>query len=517
MSESKQKHTLRTVIIVAAVLLALAAAVFLIARHMRSQTVDVFNVSDMADTYWGDSTELTVQVTEGSVENIPLDEGMVQSFAVQKGDKVKKGDVLVRYDTSSYQLTLSSDQAEIAMLKSQITEAQRDIQAYRSMKPRQEVTPPPSPTPKPLPKTLDKIEAETPAAEETDGVKYYNCTVDTTVQADALLAVREREDKVAFRIYAERDLLGLWFVSGADLKAQFEDDWAPADWVLGKGLTLNGDGTVSIDFELPHFGVFESRLPVEEEEEPWIQPDPGGYTAEELAAMIRELSASIQDFQRDLRQAELKYKRDQLTGKSGEVYASDDGVVTYVADPHAIGVGDTLLTIRGSANAIVTVYVDELSLSTLQPGDLLTVNAYETGAMFTARVQKVGTEPSEEYSWDPNNSMYPVTCVSEDANVELNIGEYCSVMPEQKAESTDTLYLPMYFIREDAEGSYVLAVGENGRLERRAVSTGKVLWGSSIEITRGLTFEDRIAFPYGRSARPGSPTRDAEPSALWGE
>ena len=518
MNASGKKHTLRTILIVAAVLAALVAAVLLISRRMHSQTVNVYAVSDMAETYWGDSTELTGQVTEGSVENIPLDEGMVQSFAVQKGDKVKKGDILVRYDTSSYQLTLSSDQAEIAMLKSEINEAQRDLQAYRNMKPRPVVTPTPPPTPKPLPKTVETVEADTEPAEVIDGVKYFNCTVDTTVQAPALLAVRESGDRVAFRLYQERDMLGLWFVSGQDLQTLYDDEWEPADWVLGKGLTLNGDGTVSIDFELTHYGVFESRLPGGDEEDDgfWDDPDPGGYTAEEIAAMIKEKAVDIQNFQRELQQAEIKYKRDQLTGKSGEVCAANDGVVTYVADPHAIAVGETLLTIRGSASAIVTVYVDELSLQTLKPGDLLMVNSYETGAFFTARVQEVGSEPAEEYSWDPNNSMYPVTCVSEDADVELNIGEYCSVTPEQTSEQSDALYLPLYFIREDAQGSYVLAADENGHLERRAVSTGKMIWGSSIEITRGLTTDDRIAFPYGRSARPGSPTRDASPEALWG-
>ena len=74
----------------------------------------------------------------------------------------------------------------------------------------------------------------------------------------------------------------------------------------------------------------------------------------------------------------------------------------------------------------------------------------------------------------------------------------------------------MYFVREDSQGAYVLAAGEDGRLERRAVTTGKVIWGSSIEILRGLAMEDQIAFPYGRSARPGNRTQSAELEALWG-
>ncbi len=517
MNPAKKKQTIRRIVIAALVLLALVAAVVLIARQMRSQTVNVFNVSEVSETYWGDSTELSGMITEGSVDNIPLAEGMVESFAVKVGDEVKKGDVLLKYDTSSYQLTLSSDQAEIAMLQSQIAQAQQDISSYRRLTPSEAVTPPPAPTPKPTPTTVAVVETTTPPAEQIEGIKYYNCTADTVVRAAVLKALAVSGDRVAYRLYEGRELLGLWFVSGEDL-ARFGEEWAPEDWTLGTGLILNGDGTISIDLEAPHYGTFESRLPggEEEDEEP-IPFDPGsGYSAAEIAEMIRERQSAIQTYQRQLQQAQLKYKRDQLTGQSGEVKASDDGVVTFVADPHTIAAGQTLITVKGSANATVTVYVDELSRETLRPGDEVSVMAYETGSSFLAKVDSVGSEPSPEYSWDPNSSMYPVTCVAEESDLELNVGEYCSVTPMQEQEASDHIYLPMYFVREDEQGSYVLAADENGRLERRAISTGKIIWGSSIEILRGVTVDDQIAFPYGRSARPGNRTQHAELDALWG-
>ncbi len=518
MNPAKKKQTIRRIVIAALILLALVAAVVLIARQMRRQTVNVFNVSEVSETYWGDSSELSGMVTEGSVANIPLDEGMVESFAVQVGDEVKKGDVLLKYDTSSYQLTLASDQAEIAMLQSQIAQAQQDISAYRRMTPSEAVTPPPEPTPKPTPRTVDVVETTTPPNEQTDGVKYYNCTADTIVRADVLKALASTADRVAYRLYSGRDLLGLWFVSGEDL-ARYGEDWEPEDWTLGDGLILNGDGTITIDLNAPHYGTFESRLPGADEDEdydPWPFDPGSSYSAAEIAEMIRNAQSSIQGYQRQLQQAQLKYKRDQLTGQTGEVKASDDGVVTFIADPHAIAVGQTLITIKGSANAIVTVYVDELSRETLRPGDEVSVMAYETGSSFLAKVDSVGSEPSEEYSYDANSSMYPVVCVAEESDLELNVGEWCSVTPMQAQEMSDHIYLPMYFVREDDQGSYVLAAGENGRLERRAIATGKIIWGSSIEILHGVTADDQIAFPYGRSARPGNRTQHAELDQLYG-
>ena len=514
-----KKKTIRRVIIAAVVLLALVAAVVLIARSMRRQTVNVFEVSQVSDTYWGDNTELSGMVSEGSVENIPLAEGMVEEIKVQVGDSVKKGDVLLKYDTSSYQLTLSSDQAEIAMLQSQISKAQQDIQSYRRMTPAEAVTPPPAPTPKPAPQTVDVVEENTPPAEQTSGVKFYNCTVDTVVRAAVVRALRDSGLEAAFRIYEGRQLLGVWYLSGTDLAAAYPEDWEGEDWTLGTGLTLRGDGTVLLDLSAQHFGAFESRLPGAEDDDfdDWPAVDYGsGYTAAEIAQMISQLQKDIQGYQRQLQQAELKYRRDQLTGQSGEVRAANDGVVTLVADPHAIGTGETLITLKGSANASVVVYVDELSLDSLQVGDEVSVMAYETGSFFTARVSKVGTEPDSDYSYDPNQSMYPVTCVSEDPDVELNMGEWCSVTPMQAEMESDHLYLPLFFVREDDQGSYVLAADENGRLERRAITTGKIIYGSSVEILRGLTEEDQVAFPYGRSARPGNRTQSADLDALWG-
>ena len=512
-----KKTMIRRVVIAALVLLALTAAVVLIARTVRRQTVNVFDVSMVSETYWGDSTELSGMVSEGSVENIPLSEGMVQEILVKQGDTVKKGDVILKYDTSSYQLTLSSDQAQIAMLQSQIAQAQQDIQTYRRMTPSEDITPPPAPTPKPAPVTVPVVEANTPPAEQIGGVKYYNCTVDTVVRGAALQALRVSGEEAGYRLYDGRNLLGVWHLTGSDLATQHDDAWAPEDWTLGAGLILNGDGTIAIDLGETHYGVFESCLPGDEEIDIPDWTDYGsGYTRAEIAQMISDLQKSIQQNQRELQKAQLKYKRDQLTGQTGEVKSPADGVVTLVADPHAIAAGQTLITIKGSANASIVVYVDELSLDSLRVGDEVSVMTYETGVSFLAKVSEVGTEPSDEYSYDSSQSMYPITCVSEDADVEVNMGEWCSVTPMQTEEVSDHIYLPLYFVREDEQGSYVLAADENGRLERRAVSTGKTIYGSSVEILRGVTVEDQIAFPYGRSARPGNRTQSAELDALWG-
>ena len=58
-------------------------------------------------------------------------------------------------------------------------------------------------------------------------------------------------------------------------------------------------------------------------------------------------------------------------------------------------------------------------------------------------------------------------------------------------------------IRTEEGRSYLYVLGEDGRLEKRFVTTGKSLWGSYTEILEGLTAEDYLAFPYGKNVRDG--------------
>jgi len=56
---------------------------------------------------------------------------------------------------------------------------------------------------------------------------------------------------------------------------------------------------------------------------------------------------------------------------------------------------------------------------------------------------------------------------------------------------------------------YVLKADENNRLVKQYVKTGKMVW-QSVEILSGLTMEDRIAFPYGKTAKEGVKVEETE-------
>lgn len=58
--------------------------------------------------------------------------------------------------------------------------------------------------------------------------------------------------------------------------------------------------------------------------------------------------------------------------------------------------------------------------------------------------------------------------------------------------------------------SYVLKADENDRLVKQYVKTGKIIYGDTIEIKSGLTEDDRIAFPYGKTAKEGIRVVDSD-------
>ena len=59
--------------------------------------------------------------------------------------------------------------------------------------------------------------------------------------------------------------------------------------------------------------------------------------------------------------------------------------------------------------------------------------------------------------------------------------------------------------------------GENGKLEKRFVVTGKTIWDSHVQILGGLSPDEFIAFPYGKNVKPGVPTEQGDYSTLYEE
>ena len=177
-------------------------------------------------------------------------------------------------------------------------------------------------------------------------------------------------------------------------------------------------------------------------------------------------------------------------------------------------VGEVFLRVQGESRFAVTLYVNELMLGEVTPGTTVQLMCYESGTMASAVITEIGTDPVENYysGGNMNASTYQVTAEITDAEAQPRLGEWCQAtldgqMPDAPS---DTLYIPMFLIREDDGGEYVMRADEHEHLQKQYITTGKTLWGSYVEIRQGVTMDDRLAFPYGKAVREGAPVVDGD-------
>ena len=180
---------------------------------------------------------------------------------------------------------------------------------------------------------------------------------------------------------------------------------------------------------------------------------------------------------------------------------------------------EPVVEVSGGGGYYITGALGELDLGKVKLGDTVDISSWMTGASCQGEIVEISDFPTDNSSsWGDGNSnvsYYPFKVfVSEDAN--LQPGDYVD-MSYQKTVTTDgnTIYLQTMFIRTENGKSYVMARGDNGRLEKRWVQTGRDLWGSYTQIRGGLSLEDYVAFPYGKDVREGAATVEASADELY--
>ena len=86
--------------------------------------------------YWGDSQESNGPVTTDKIQTVFLsDTQTVTDILVQQGDEVKKGDVLMTFDTTLSDLQLERKRLEVEKLKLQLEDEKAQLRNLNGMKP----------------------------------------------------------------------------------------------------------------------------------------------------------------------------------------------------------------------------------------------------------------------------------------------------------------------------------------------------------------------------------------------
>ena len=244
-----------------------------------------------------------------------------------------------------------------------------------------------------------------------------------------------------------------------------------------------------------------------------------GYTSAELTAMKNEKQAQIKQLQFDIKMGKAELKIMQKEAADGKVTAEFGGVVSDILEPaQALETGEPLMKVTGGGGYYVEGTVSELALDTIQIGQTVTVNSWDTGAVYTGRVVEIGSYPAEnqDYYYGSSNVSYYPYKVFIDESADLQDGYYVSLVIQSEEAAAGTLYLQNAFLRSEGNRTYVFVRNAEGLLEKRYLECGVSTDGYMTPVYAGITEEDYLAFPYGKEIVEGAPTFEGTDQDLYG-
>ena len=129
--KGKKKILLAVVLVL---VLAVGITSIVVIRNRNKTVVKVFPVSMLNSSDWFDTdTSLTGTLTSDYIQEVHIDGGQkVKKVYVKKGDKVKKGDILLKYNVSEKELDLKLQKLQIQSSKMEIAEMEKELKKLKN-------------------------------------------------------------------------------------------------------------------------------------------------------------------------------------------------------------------------------------------------------------------------------------------------------------------------------------------------------------------------------------------------
>ncbi len=560
----RMSKKLKKGIIAAACVVGVCGAVWgglTIARNAQRGDVNVYAVNDFAMTdYWGDTSNTSGMVTTDKLQKIYISQSQtVKKVWVKEGDSVKKGTALVSYDSTLTQATVERAKIDYDRQTENLEVMKNELELLKKAKNKETLEAEKTKLEAELQAEISRLDGAggydpekavepglvTPMAEGSGNSKdkpiYYYWLTDEPLSDKVLRNLLHGTeinratpmDKTptvsTYLVLVSRDkdkMGGMPTSRGLLITETFTPD-STEQPVEGAPIS----GTVSISFrfcDLPEYIDPERTYDSDKYKEltrkiAQIQELlDASMTQLEINKAILEKAQAVKEQEVNLKVAKLKLDKKLAELGDGNVYAEFDGTVKAVRDPDAAyNNSEAVVELSGGGGYYVTGTLSEMDLGSVQVGDSVSISSWMTGAACEGTIVSIDDYPtSNGNNWGDGNSnvsYYPFKVfVTEDANLQPN--DYVDIQYQKDTsaeESGSSLYLQSMFIRTDNGKSYVMARGEDGRLEQRWVQTGRDLWGSYTQIRGGLTIDDYVAFPYGRDVVEGAHTQEATTDQLY--
>ena len=546
MKRNKKLKKLIIILVVAAMLAGIGLGGWYFLANRNTEPVHVYEFLNLGMTeYWGDSQESYGPVSTDNIQTVFLSPTQtVTEILVSAGDTVQKGDILMTFDTTLSDLALERKRLDVEKLKLQLEDAEERLTEINAMRPM--VIPQPDEDPE---EDEDLGEKLTEAYFISENSDYDGSSADlalicwlnsATAVDDALLEELRLKAEEYQTINAEKEPEATEPENPEEETTETTEPTEPEEITVEKFYVIfkvtegnrelaakttwegiyaiqSGDGFSFKFFDAALMSDHTLAPDEDAEEEPEIDFG-SGFTAAQIAEMRAQQEKTIRDLEFNIKMAEADYKIAQTEVSDGNVYAQIDGVVVSLLNPdEAMMMQQPVIKVSAGGGFYVEGTVSELDRDNMVIGQEVTIMDWNTGMTYVGYVESLGDYPSAEGYWNgmgnPTATYYPFK-VFVDESADLQSGSYVSI--QFSAGTTEHgVYLENPFLRTEGGRSYVYVRGEDGKLEKRYVTTGQSLWGSYTEILEGLGEEDFIAFPYGKHVKPGAETVEGDYSSLY--
>ena len=241
-----------------------------------------------------------------------------------------------------------------------------------------------------------------------------------------------------------------------------------------------------------------------------------GGTAAEIQQQIKDKEKEIRDYQLDIKETNLEIKDIQKKLNNQTIKSTLNGVVKTVGDPEKeSNDGKPLIQVVSSEGLYVQGTVSESKMNKLKVGATLSGYSYDNGVSFTAEVREISPYPSDNGQDGANASSYPFTAYIADASGLSNNSWAELTLLDEGDGPGEGIYLEKPFVRTENGQYYVMKDDGTGHLTKQIVQVGGIQYGSSYQITGGLSMDDKITFPYGKDVREGAKTEEGTLDDLY--
>lgn len=560
----RMSKKLKKGIIAAACVVGVCGAVWgglTIARNAQRGDVNVYAVNECAMTdYWGDTSNTSGMVTTDKLQKIYISQSQtVKKVWVKEGDSVKKGTALVSYDSTLTQATVERAKIDYDRQTENLEVMKNELELLKKAKNKETLEAEKTKLEAELQAEISRLDGAggydpekavepglvTPMAEGSGNSKdkpiYYYWLTDEPLSDKVLRNLLHGTEINRATPMDKTPTVSTYLVLVSRDKDKMGGMPTSRGLLITETFTPNSteqpvegapiSGTVSISFrfcDLPEYIDPERTYDSDKYKEltrkiAQIQELlDTSMTQLDLNKAILEKAQAVKEQEVNLKVAKLKLDKKLAELGDGNVYAEFDGTVKAVRDPdEAYNNSEAVVELSGGGGYYVTGTLSEMDLGSVKVGDSVSISSWMTGAACEGTIVSIDDYPtSNGNNWGDGNSnvsYYPFKVfVTEDANLQPN--DYVDIQYQKDTsaeESGSSLYLQSMFIRTDNGKSYVMARGEDGRLEQRWVQTGRDLWGSYTQIRGGLTIDDYVAFPYGRDVVEGAHTQEATTDQLY--